>query len=674
MPILVLVLLLAAPALHAGEATEFRYDWLTQGERSGSLVTRVDAEGVRHSRFEFNDRGRGPRLSERLQLDSRGLPIRVEVEGNSYLGARVDERFERSEGSARWNSTNDSGQRSLDTPAFYVAAEATPDQLAALARALLRSETRRLPLLPAGEASIESIQRHAFEHGGRTLHATLHAISGLGFAPRFVWLDDDGALFAVSWGWMGLLPEGRSELFADVRRRQEAAEIALLRQRAEALMQRMPERWCLTGARWLDVDSGTLHPPSSLRIVSGVIDAVGPAETVDCENAARIDAAGRVVMPGLWDMHVHLSAGDGLMHIAHGITGVRDLANDHDQVMRLAADFASGELVGPRVQRSGFIDKKSPYTAPTGSPVDGLDEALRQIDRYAGQGYPLIKIYSSIPPEWVGPMARRIHGHGMRLSGHVPAFMSAEQAVRLGFDEIQHINMLFLNFVSDADTDSRTPARFLEVAEKGGGLDLDGAAVRDFIALLKRHDVVVDPTVGIFDDMFRHRSGALSPLLADVIDHLPPDVQRGARAGRLAIDDDNAERYARSATALLGMIRRLHAAGVRIVPGSDGIEGFTLHRELSLYVEAGIPIAEVIRLATSSAADIAATGARTGRIAPGQFADLLVVDGDPLQDISALRRAVLVTRGDRVYRPDAIFRVLGIRPFVESIETGGGGD
>lgn len=178
---------------------------------------------------------------------------------------------------------------------------------------------------------------------------------------------------------------------------------------------------------------------------------------------------------------------------------------------------------------------------------------------------------------------------------------------------------------------------------------------------------MVDPTVAIFDQMFRHRSGEIAPILASIVDHLPPGVQRGARAGEIDIDDSNAATYAASAEALLGLVRRLHEAGVRLVPGTDGIVGFTLHRELELYAQAGIPNAEVIRLATSSAADIADTSTPVGRIAPGQAADLLVVDGDPLQDISALRRGVLVVRGDRVHRPAAIFRSLGIKPFVEAI-------
>ncbi|MAL03095.1 MAG: amidohydrolase [Arenimonas sp.] len=668
MTLRLLVLLLIAPAaLQAAEPRELRYDWLTQGEPTGSLTTRIDEDGERRSHFEFTDRGRGPKIDERIRLDADGLPVAITVEGRSYMGAPARETFERHDGAATWTSTLDSGKRVADEPMFYAAAEGTPDQIAVLARALLQAKDQRLDLLPAGEARIEALQEHTFQVDGQPVVATLHAISGLGFTPEFVWLDGKNELFALSYGWMGLAPQGAEGVVEEAGRLQEEARANWLRTRAKELTQAMPGTWCLLGARWMDVDTGRLNPAASIRVKDGVIDAVGTPAQVDCTGLASIDAGGRIVLPGLWDMHVHASPGDGLLHIASGVTGARDLGNDHDQVTKLAADFASGQLIGPRMQLAGFIDKKSPYTAPTGTAVDTLEQALAQIDVYAGQGYPQIKIYSSIPPEWVAPMAERMHGHGIRLSGHIPAFMTAEQAVRDGFDEIQHINMLFLNFVADADTDTRTPARFMKVAEEAGKLDLDSKEVRDFIALLKERDIVVDPTVAIFDRMFRHRSGELSPILGSIVDHLPPAVQRGARAGEIDINDDNAATYAASAEALLGLVRRLHEAGVRLVPGTDDIVGFTLHRELELYVQAGIPNAEVIRLATSAAADIAETGVKVGRIAPGQAADLLVVDGNPLEDISALRRGVLVVRGDRVHRPAAIFRSLGIKPFAEAI-------
>src|SRR5690606_10242691 len=150
-----------------------------------------------------------------------------------------------------------------------------PDQLGLLASALLRAEDHRLPLLPSGEARIATLGTHAFKVGGDEVKATLHAISGLGFTPSFVWLDENDALFALSGGWMGLLPEGNTELFDALRARQDQAETAHLRDTAQRLTERLPERWCLTNARWLDVDAGRLQPAATLLVRRGVIEAIG---------------------------------------------------------------------------------------------------------------------------------------------------------------------------------------------------------------------------------------------------------------------------------------------------------------------------------------------------------------------------------------------------------------
>jgi hypothetical protein len=201
------------------------------------------------------------------------------------------------------------------------------------------------------------------------------------------------------------------------------------------------------------------------------------------------------------------------------------------------------------------------------------------------------------------------------------------------------------------------------VAENAGSLDLESEQVRQFITLLKQQGVVIDPTVAIFDSMFRHRSGELNPSYAMVADHMPPSVRRQMLAGRLDINDENAERYARSATALLEMIAALNAAGVALVAGTDNLAGFTLHRELELYHQAGISNAEVLKIATIGSARIAGQPTDVGSITAGKRADFVLLAGNPLEDISAVRRPVAVFKGDRWFDPAQLYEAIGIRPF-----------
>ncbi|MBY6204563.1 amidohydrolase family protein [Halomonas denitrificans] len=653
----------------AWSETTIRYDWLTQGETSGELIVTQHDDGARSAHFEFNDRGRGPSIDSRFEMTEGGLVRAFESTGNAYMGAPVAESFSYGDGAASWTSTLEEGRDEGSLDAFYLANDSTPEYMAAMARALLTAPDRSLPMWPAGTATIEKLAEEVVEHEGASRTASLYAVSGLGFDPQYLWLDEDNELFALAFGWMGLVPEGWADVLPVLEERQRAAERAFLADRAERLTHEVTGALCLENFRVLDVDAGVLRDGTTVRVQDGLIQAVGASNAIDCSEAQRIDGEGRTLMPGLWDMHVHIGASDGALHLAAGVTSVRDLANTHDTLMQTIEQFEQGTAIGPRVHRAGFIDKVGPFAAPTGNLAETLDEALTFIKEIHEQGYPHIKIYSSIDPDWVAPMAEAIHEKGMRLSGHIPSGMTAEAAVRAGFDEIQHINMVFLNFLAGPDDDTRTPVRFTLVAEEGGALDLESDEVQDFIDLLARKGTVVDPTVTIFDSMFRHRSGEIDPSYAMVADHFPPNVRRSMLGGQLDVNDENAATYAASARALLEMIRRLHEAGVPLVAGTDALVGFTLHRELELYAEVGIPNADVLRVATIDAAEVVGELGRIGRIAPGYVADLVALDGNPLADIRAVRATAMTLKGDRLYQPAAIHRALGIEPFTVPVDA-----
>jgi hypothetical protein len=652
----VALLVLFSAALAADETRH--YEWLTAGEVSGALLMTIRDDGARISDFEFNDRGRGPKIHEVIETGENGLVVSLQVSGHSYMGAPVDESFSVRDGIAHWQSTLEQGQ--AEAGAFYWASEGTLEQRAMLARALLATDAGQLDLLPSGTASIRKVATHE--------NAVLYAINGLDLAPQYVWLDQDGELFAVTMGWMGLVRQGSREILPVLQEIQDREDKNRQRKLAESLTHELPANWIIRNVSVVDVENGTLKPDQLVAVVDGRIVRVVDDEGLDLPvygdlEPKIIDGQGLTLIPGLWDMHTHLSLEDGLLHIAAGVTGVRDLGNDPDRLVAIRASFDAGEVIGPRSTAAGFIDGKSPYSAPTPSLAGTREEALAMVREYAATGYPQVKIYSSIDPAWVEPLAVEIHSKGMRLSGHVPAYMTAQQAVIAGFDEIQHINMLFLNFLAGPEDDTRTPLRFSLVAENAGGMDLESGQVTEFIGLLKDRGIVIDPTVSIFDSMFRHRSGELDPSYAMIADHMPPSVRRGMLAGEMDINDANAGRYARSADALLEMIAKLHAAGVPLVAGTDGMAGFTLHRELELYHQAGISNADVLRIATFEAAGIAGKAADGGSISAGKQADFVLLAGNPLEDISAVRQPVAVFKGDRWFDPAQLYEALGIRPF-----------
>ncbi len=257
-------------------------------------------------------------------------------------------------------------------------------------------------------------------------------------------------------------------------------------------------------------------------------------------------------------------------------------------------------------------------------------------------------------------IAKQAHDRGMRVSGHVPNKMRASDAVLAGYDEIQHANFLALQFVADDGDDTRTPLRFTRVAERAAALDLDGAPVRAFLDLLADHHTVLDPTLSTFEDMFVSDPGEVDPVLAPYLARLPAQVARGARNGGLDASGGKRATFRASFAKLVDIVGRAWRRGIRIVAGTDGQAGLSLSRELELYVAAGIPLADVLVLATLGAAQVMGVHDQ-GIIAVGDRADLVLVDGDPTRDLGVLRAPRMVVCRGVVYDPAALAAAVGMR-------------
>jgi hypothetical protein len=239
--------------------------------------------------------------------------------------------------------------------------------------------------------------------------------------------------------------------------------------------------------------------------------------------------------------------------------------------------------------------------------------------------------------------------------------MTAEDAIRQGYDEIQHMNFLFLNFMPDVK-DTRTPTRFTAVAERGAELDLRSGAVRSFVDLLRIRGIVIDPTLIVFEPLFTARPGEISPDKAEVANRFPPQVRRGFLTGGLPIPEGKDERYRASFRHMLDFAKLLYDSGVTIVAGTDGMAGFDLARELELYVDAGIPAPKVLQIATLGAARVMKHDGQLGSITPGKLADLVIIDGNPTVNIHDLRNVITVIKDGNVFDTREVQRAIGVAP------------
>ena len=648
--------------------TTAKYDWYMQGTTPAGRTTIVktgDGRITNESFVHWNNREWS--VDSELQLDENGLIVSQKVTGISPFKAPIDESFSYVDGVASWSTPGEQGSITTDELAFYAANEGiTFGAAGAMVRAALASIDNEIALFPSGSARVEKVRElTASTPNGEEL-ISLYAITGIGFTPTYIWMDDELNVAAFdARGYLGMIPEGWDvSVLNELSELQSVEDGEYIERLAGDLASKVDTAVIFENVNVVDVENGALLEGRHVMASGGVIKSI--AETpIDDEHAIRIDGSGKSLMPGMWDMHGHFGLSDGVLNIAGGITSVRDIGGVHEKTTDLIAKFNSGQVVGPNTYRAGFMDKTGPYAS--GWNAATLEEALDRVDFYAENGYIQIKLYSSIEPEWVAPIAERAHSHGMRLSGHIPAFMSAEQAVRAGYDEIQHINMVFLNFLAGDREDTRQQIRFTLYGDEAGNLDLDSDEVEDFIALLKENNVTVDPTAAIFETMLVHLPGDPDPTFAAVIDHLPPAISRSLYNPQFDIRE-TVDAWGLSAANQAAMLKKLHDSGIQLVPGSDNIATFTVHRELEVYSEAGISNADVLRIATLDSARIVGVDDKTGSIRIGKASDMVLVDGNPLEDMSAVRRATLVMKGDTLYRPDELYKAVGVEPFLGSTD------
>ena len=648
-------LLRLAPAFQPVSSAKHTDRILIQGNAAGTQTVERQADGAIRAEYSFNDRGRGDHIIATWKLDGARVPIEYDGRGNDYMKAPIEEHFETKNGRASWKNRSEQGEQAITGEAFYLPMNPPPELFGVLARALLKAPNHKLALLPAGEATIE-------QANSGTTRLTEYRITGLGFSPQPIWLDHNGTSASVS-PWFSVVPDGFETAIPQLLDAQQKTDAAWSERIARALAHIPRGDLVIRNARLFDPRDLRVTPATSVVVSGERIVRVAPdAEVKPPANAEIIDAHDQFLMPGLWDNHQHFSENDGALDLANGVTSARDMANDTETFLQRVARFDNGTELGPRVLKAGIIDGTGEFAGPTKMRVDSVEQAIKDVDWYADHDYAQIKIYSSIKPELVPIIADHAHARGLRVSGHVPAFMSAREFVDGGADEIQHLNFIVLNFLFPEVKETRNRDRFTKVAERAREFTPDKSEVGEFINFLKDHHTVLDPTINIFEALFCGDPGAITPGLEEIVPRFPPQVRRAMRSGALEVPPDKQAAYRDAFPAMLRLLTAIYDAGVTMIPGTDALAGYTLHHELELYARAGIAPAEVLRMATWTPALVMGVDKDRGVIAPGKLADMILVDGDPTKNIRDINNITTVIKGGKVYDPVAIEKALGITP------------
>ncbi|MEO6041688.1 MAG: amidohydrolase family protein [Croceibacterium sp.] len=670
-PVFVAGLLLCASTTALAQAV----DTLTiynNSKKIGSLVGTTERDTTNID-YEFTNNGRGPKLKQTVRKDRTGMPVAWTVEGRSMLGAPVKEAFNWTHGRATWISQADKGDQPLAKPALYMVNDDSPWALGVYANALLKAPGQQLDMLPGGTLKLTRVKTMTFGKGKAAVPVTIYRLTGLYLVPDYVLLDRNGRMFgSLTQSTQPTLMTLRKGYEAHVDELKEAIN-AIELERVRELQTRLGHNFDvpvrISNVRIFDPRSGKLSDLTSVVMVRGRISRVVPldGDAAPSVEEVVIDGEGGTLLPGLADMHAHHDFSSGLLQIAGGITTSRDMGNDNDFAQSLVRWIDAGEVIGPHMVLNGLVEGKTQFTAQGGRTVASAEEAVTAVRWYADHGYRAIKVYNSMKPEWVKPLADEAHRLGMKVTGHVPAFGRPDQMILAGYDELTHINQLVLGWVIKDGEDSRTPLR-LTAMTRAADLDLKSERVRRTMDLMDEHKTDFDPTASIFEMLMLSRAGETPPGEVSYLDHLPFGVQRMDKRSyvSLASAAEN-EAYFKGFERMMQVIKLAYDRGIRLLPGTDLSNGFTIHRELELYVQAGIPAPEALRLATLGAAEFLGRASDSGTIERGKHADMVLVAGDPTRDIKAIEQIRMVVKDGTVYFPSELYEAVGVKPFARSL-------
>ncbi len=496
----------------------------------------------------------------------------------------------------------------------------------------------------------------ARDEKNNSIDIQLVGFSGLGGPPNYAWFTKDGDFFGNLSDWMSIIKEGYEKNIDILLPIQKKIENNFYTNLGTTVTEKNSTGIAIKNVTVFNAAEGSNLINGTVLIKGNTIEKVGGAANTPIPAGYKvIDGTNKFLMPGLWEMHGHFFMSDGPLMTAQGITNLRDMGNN-DELWSVKKKIETDSILGPQINIvSGFIDKAGEFAAPTGALINSLQEGIKFIENYKQQGCQQIKLYSSIDPEWVKPLADKAHSLGMRVCGHIPAFMTASQAIDAGYDEITHLNMLMLNFFGDT-VDTRNMTRFKLVGNKGNTIDVNSPVVKSFIQKLKDKNITIDPTLTVFESMFTDMPGKIAKAYLPIEKYLPPQTRRSAMAGSFVDDESLAPQYSRSYEVMKKFVKALYDNGITILAGTDG--GIVQH-ELEAYSECGIPNYDVLRMATYFPAKEYGLLDKYGTVAPGKIANLVLIDGDPKKNIKDIRKIFITIKEGKIYSPKTIYAAYG---------------
>ncbi len=633
------------------------------GEESYEVVQGADHSLVMNTAFQLSDRGRKRTVSSSLQMKADFTPTSLEVKTSNPPNSTTVNSVAIHDGIATVREDENSREIKLP-PSYFVGFGFTPASLQMMMVRYWQShhEPLNFPILradtraDAAPVHIRLVGHDFLKVNGASILLRRYCVDNIVFGRAILWLTYKGE-FAAAMNFAGGLP------FEIVRKEYEPAlpelmasgvtqELNNLRQLGRTVRPEMTGSFAIAGATLVDGTGHAPVPDSIVIIRNGHIAAARPRAEVTIPRGMKImNASGKTLLPGLWEMHTHYSGVEfGPAMLAAGITTARDCGGEMQFLKAVRTEIDQHQGLGPRLLLAGLVDASGPDAFGAVS-ADTPEEGRKVVQEYKANGFQQIKIYTLLKPDVVKAISDDAHRLGMTVTGHVPAALNAITGVEAGMDQINHLG--FLTPVLRSPNENKNN-------QNDAPIDLNSERVQKAIQFFQQHHTVIDPTDS-WGEMAGHpKDIEISSFEPGILKAPYTLVWKYQSLGSPARENQRFRARMAESAAVIGAV---HKAGIPIVAGSDtGLIGYGLHRELELYVQAGMTPLEAIQTATIVAARAMNLAEDSGSIEPGKRADLILLNGNPLEDISNIRKIAHVVANGRMYDSAKLWQSVGFRP------------
>jgi imidazolonepropionase-like amidohydrolase len=606
-------------------------------------LTRSPEDVTLKSDFKFTDRGAPVPLTATLTMEKDLTPRDFQIKGKISRFSSIEDAVH---GRSAGTVTIPPGENFFDIQGYAPVSV----QMVLVRYWRSHGSPKMLKTLPHGEVQIQDQGTEALTMGSRKIQLHKLSVRGLIWGMESLWLDSQDHLIALvsvdaEMDHFEAVAEGYEDGLAAFVSGAARDGMANLAKVAAGFTAQPTSVTAIVGGRLIDGTGKPAVENSVVVLKDGKVAAAGPAaSTAVPEGAQIVDAHGKSVLPGLWEMHAHFEQVEwGPIYLATGVTTARDVGNEREFIVAARDAIADGKGIGPRLVMAGVVDGSGPFALGV-IRVDTPEQAREQVQKYKAAGFQQIKIYSSVKPEILKVVTAEAHRLGMTVTGHIPFGMNAIQGIEDGMDQINHVEYLTKVMVDP----------------KAQTIDPDAPNVKNIIKLLLEHHIVVDDTLALMEVILHPLDHPISAFEPGIL-RVAPELKEGLET--MGVPAAKAAQSAATFRAMEATVRLLHQAGVPIVAGTDqAVPGFSLDREIELHVQAGFTPMEAIQSATVVAAQAMGMEKESGTIEAGKRADVILVDGNPLENISDIRKVSAVFAAGKMYQPAALWSAVGFKP------------